>query len=161
MKKLIPLAVLLLMLCGCTAKTYTPVLDTDVNCSGVYQTGDFSFTFSMEKSGGVLTFIPTSTQAQGMVLRCDGRQISFEQGGIKKVFERSAVDKTNPAVLLYEAFSYLENTPQPEAERKDKHFIYTGQTGAGSFSLIQSEDGRLLSLTVPAADISIAFDADM
>ena len=157
MKKLILLLLPLLALSACTAKTYTPVLNTDFSTGAVYKTGDFSYTCKIEKKGNLLSITPTSTSAEGMVISCDGREVTFTRDAMKKSFDKTAVDKTNPALMLWEIFSFLENANEIKSEKRQDGYYYYGTCGAGSFTLVQGGDSVMKSITVKQADIDIIF----
>ena len=157
-KILILLLFVLLAFSGCTDKTYTPVIEDKFDASAVYTAGDFSYTCRIIKGDGYVSVTPTSTGAKGMTIKYDGETVSFTRNGMVKEFPRSSLDSTNPAVVLYEVFSSLENAPEREVSLKNSTFHYVGTTSAGTFTLIQNKSNSIKSVSVPDAQIEIEFE---
>ena len=152
------LLIILLLLSGCAKKTYTPVLETRFDLNADYKMGDFSYSCRIVKSENSVSITPTSSYAKGMTIKFDGKKLSFAKSGIKtREFEREDIDSTNPAVVLYEVFSSIENTKPIEVSVKKSGFHYVGTTSVGTFSLIQGKSGELKSISVPDASIEIIF----
>ena len=150
---------MMLCLAGCNSgiAATTPALDTEFNLSAVYKAGDFSYSCNIVKSAESLSVTPTSTNAAGMVISFDGREITFNKDGMVKSFERGTIDSTNPAVVLYEVFSNLESAENKVPSEKRELFVYSGKTSLGNFTLSQNEDGTLNTIEIPDADISVIF----
>ena len=155
MKKLIPVLLAALLFSGCAARTYTPVINEDFKVSAIYKTGDFSFSCEIEKQGNTLYFTPTSTRAKGMVISCNGSEVTFKRNKLIKTFEASKLDKTNPAVLLQGIFTSLDAAG---VNLIDGVFTYSGKCPLGSYVLKQAGDNRLLSLELPQAGIYLDFE---
>lgn len=156
-KRIFALTLLLLVISGCAKKTYTPVLETEFKLNAVYKSGDFSYSCRIVKTENYVSITPVSTKAKGMTIKFDGKTVSFIRGKMIKEFDRDSVDSTNPAVVLYEVFTSLENTKELEAKLKKNGFNYIGTSSVGTFNLIQSKSGELKSVTIPDAKIDIAF----
>ena len=154
MKKIIPIVFVILLLAGCAAEQYTPVIKADYNLSAIYRAGDFSYSCKIEKAGNSISLTPTSTKAKGMIISCNGKEVSFKRKSFKKSFPIENIDKTNPAVILYQVFSSLDSAA---VSLIDDEFIYTGSCSLGKYILTQKKDNSLKSLSIPQADIEINF----
>ena len=154
MKKIIPLFFALLLLFGCSAKNYAPVIKKDFSISAIYKTGDFSYSCNITKQGDTVSITPTSTRAKGLIISCSENEVTFQRNKLKKTFKRDEIDLTNPAVILYEVFNKLENA---DVKLIDDKFTYTAKTSLGNFVLVQDKNNNLISLSLPEADIEIEF----
>lgn len=157
MKKIIPLFLLVLVLSGCAAKIYTPVINTEFEVNAVYQTGDFSYNCKIVKKDGSISVTPTTTNAAGMIITYNGTDVTFDKDGMIRTMSAAKAEKTNPAIVLYEVFSYIETADDLNAERIDDSFQYTGQTSLGSFVLVQNKDNSFDYIEIPNAGISVLF----
>lgn len=157
MKKIIPVFLLAVCLCGCSAKSITPVITTDFTLNAVYKTGDFSYECVIEKKDGVLSVAPTSTRASGMFITYDGKTVTFDRHSMIYSFDKSEVDSTNPALVLYEVFSSVESMDLNAVEILDNEFRYSGKTSVGDYVLIQNIDNSYKSIEIADADINITF----
>ncbi len=146
------------VLSSCSHKTYTPVLESNYDLKAVYKTGDFSYSCRIVKKDNFVSVTPLSTNAKGMVITFDGARVTFIRGSMKKEFARDEIDSTNPAVVIYEVFSSLENAPEQEVKLKSSAFQYVGTTSVGTFTLIQNKSNSLKSISIPDAQIEIAFE---
>lgn len=155
MKKIIPLFLALLLLSGCSAERLTPVINEDLKLSAIYKTGDFSFSCEIEKKGNEIKFTPTSTKAKGLIITCNGKELIFKRKNFSKSFKVDEIDKTNPALILYQVFSSLESA---EVNLIDDKFCYKGNCSLGKYILKQNKDNSFHSLEIPMAEISIMFD---
>lgn len=154
MKKIIPLFLILVTLFGCSAKTYTPVIDTAFSINAVYKTGDFSYFCKIDSCDNSISITPTTTYAEGMTITYDGKNVNFKKGNFSKSIDGDKIDSTNPAKILYEVFNYLDTS---KVKRVGDTFQYTGKTSVGNFVLIQNDDNSLKSLSIPDAGITITF----
>lgn len=157
MKKIIPLFLLIMVLSGCAAKIYTPVLNTEFELDAVYKTGDFSYNCKIVKNAQSVCVTPASTNAAGMTITYDGTDVTFNNNNLIKTMSASDAGNTNPVVVIYEVFSYIEATDDLDVERIDDSFQYTGKTSLGNFILVQSNDNSLDYIEIPNADIRIEF----
>ena len=155
MKRIILVFFALLLLCGCSAKNYTPVIKADFNLSAVYKTGDFSYSCNIIKKDGCVFVIPSSTRAKGLIISCNGKEVSFKRKDFIKKYPIEEIDKTNPAVILYQVFTSIENA---KVNLADDEFTYTGNCSIGKYILVQRKDNSFSSLTFPEADISVHFN---
>ena len=156
-KMIISLCVLLI-LSGCAQKTYTPVIQSDFSLNAVYKTGDFSYKCKIVRTKDFVSVTPLSTHAKGMTVKYDGTGVFFIKDGMVKHFKREETDSANPAVILYEVFSSLENVPEQKVKLKDSAFHYVGTTSVGTFTLIQNKSNSIRSIAIPDAQIEIDFE---
>ena len=154
MKKLIPIVLVLLLISGCSANKYTPVINADYELSAVYKTGDFSYSCIIEKKGETVSITPISTRAKGMIISCNGKEISFKRKNFIKSFRIEEIDKTNPALILYRVLTSLDSA---QTNLIDGEFTYTGKCELGKYILTQKKDNSFSSLSIPQADIKIEF----
>jgi hypothetical protein len=155
MKKIIPLFLLMLMFAGCSAKIYTPVVNTEFELNAVYQTGDFSYNCEIVKSNNVVSITPTSTNAAGMVITYDGQVVTFNRNDMVKTLSAGEIVKTNPAVVIYDVFNYIDTTENLDVQKIGDQYQYTGKISLGDFVLIQNSDNSIESIEIPAANIII------
>ena len=158
MKKIIPLILVLLLFSGCKAKEYTPVIKAEFKACAVYKTGDFSYTCEIIRTGDTFSISPTSTRAKGLVISCNGKEVSFKRNDFIKTFSVDELDKTNPAIMLYRVFTSLESA---DVKLIDGYFTYTGNSELGKYILKQDKNNAFVSLSIPQADINIDFKAFM
>lgn len=157
MKKIICAVLTLLLLCGCQAKVYTPVLNTDFSENAVFQTGDFSYNANVQRKEGVVSVKVNSTAAAGMVITYDGSTVTFNQNGMQKALSGENIDKTNPAVAIYDVFNYLDTTADLQCSKTENGYKYNGTSRIGEFNLIQNTDGTYNTIVFPQADLKITF----
>ena len=110
MKKVIPfLCLLSLVMCACTHQK-SPETDSAFTYDAVYHTGDFSFKCTVKLSGGTVFVTVNSTNAAGLTVSCDGKNVTFTRGKMIKTLPKESVDATNPARLLWEVFDSFDGT---------------------------------------------------
>ena len=146
------------MLCACGHKTYTPVLNSHYNLNAQYKTGDFSYKCKIIVGESFVSVTPLETNAKGMTIKYDGANVSFIRGEMKKEFPRKEIDSVNPAVVIYEVFSVLRNSPDINARVKETEFRYVGTVSAGAFTFVQSRSDKLKSISISDAQLEILFE---
>lgn len=154
LKKLIPLLCVLLTLCGCSARNITPTINTSVDTKAVYRVGDFYFDCDITWKDNIVTVIPTNTLAAGMIMTCDGKNVTFNRNDMVKAYPKDKTTAYNPATLLYEVFSSLSTI---HSKKTDTGFVYTGMTSVGKFTLSLDKKGVYKTLFIPQANIEIEF----
>ncbi len=92
-----------------------------------------------------------------MEISCDGKTVTFKQGAFEKSFDKNAIDSTNPAIVLYEVFSYIDSLETVNSYAKDGEYIVKGKTSIGTFTLVQNKDGKIKSVSLPSVRIEIEF----
>ena len=110
MKKVIILLFLLTLLFGgCAQSGKIPESITETSFDAVYTFGDFSFKCNIKWQNQTAFVTVTSTSAAGMTISCDGREVVFTKGTMLRRESYDKIDASNPARLLYEIFTALEN----------------------------------------------------
>ena len=136
----------MLFLCACSQNTQnveiknTPVISDGLTFDALYTTGDFSFNCTVKWSGGTAYVTVNSTNAAGLTISCDGQNVTFSKGNMIKSEKRENIDSTNPAVLLWEAFTAMENDGS--------------KTSLGAFETVADEKG-VKQINFSSADITI------
>lgn len=157
MKKIIPLVlVIVLLFCGCKIKNFTPEL-TDFKQNASVDLGDFLYTCEICKKDDVVEIKVTSTNASGMSIIYDGEKVSFNYDDIVIDYNADKIDYTNPAIIIFDVFNYLNNEDNLSVLKIDNGFKYEGKTNLGEFILIQNEDLSYDSLVLKNANINIKF----
>ena len=144
----------MLLFSGCKTEKQTPVIKAEYTLSAVYKAGDFSYSCEIIKNENGVFVIPDSTKAKGMIISCNGKEVSFKRKNFETSFSIDKIDKTNPALLLYQVFSSLESA---NVNLIDGEYTYTGNCSLGKYILTQNKDNSLKSLSVPQAEIEINF----
>ena len=80
-----------------------------------------------------------NTNAAGLTLSCDGRQVTFSKGAMLHSEDKENIDPSNPALLLWEIFTALENGGT--------------KCSLGNFEIAYDDNGTIKSIIV--ADIVI------
>ena len=146
-----------MLLCSCASKTYTPVLEGEFQKTAEFKTGDFHYKCKIVRARGAVSVTALSSYAKGTTIKCDGKTVTFIKKNMKNEFEREMIDSTNPAVVLFEVFDYLEGQSELKPRITSDGFEYSGEISAGAFRLLQSKDSELKSISLPSADIEIVF----
>ncbi len=157
LKKIIPLVfVIALLFCGCQAKNNTPKL-TDFKQKASVSLGDFSYTCEICKTDEVIDITITSSNAKDMCISYNGDMVSFQYDDIFLEYEGTKIDKTNPAVAIFNAFEFIKNSENIDVSKTDNGFKYEGKTNLGSFILLLNDDLSYNSLEFKDANIKIEF----
>ena len=159
MKKFVPLflAISLIVFSGCKVKDYTPELPSDFNLSAVVTSGDFSFDCEICKNNDGVSVDVLTTSAQGLRMNCDGKNLTFVYDGCSYAVNTSGFEKTNPAIVVYEVFDYLNSAEQINAKKIEGGYKYEGKISIGDFILIQNDDNSLKEITMKTSQYSIKF----
>lgn len=157
MRKIIPLIfAVMLLLCGCKMKTYTPEI-TDFEQNASVASGIFSYTCKICRNNGEITVTATSTNAEGMSIFYNGELATFSYQDMNYQLTGDKIEKTNPAVAIYDVFDYIDNAETLNASKTDDGFKYEGTTDLGNFVLLQNEDNSFKSLYFKNANLNITF----
>ena len=113
-------------LTACTEQNKPPAKNRTYSFNAIYTTGDFSFDCSIKWKNSVAFITVNSTNARGLTISCDGKTVTFSKDSMIKKMPTDSIDKTNPALLLYEVFTALENGKS--------------RTSLGAFDITYSED---------------------
>lgn len=114
-------------------------MDSNYTVNAVYKSGAYSYSCKIEKTENYVCITPTSTNAKGMSIKCNGKKVEFSYQGLKKSFDIANVDKTNPAVILYGVLFDCKEE---------------GTTTVGKYS-VKSEKGKPIQISIPNADILV------
>ena len=120
--------------------------------------GDFSYTCRICKNESDVVVSVTSTSAADMIMSYDGQKLSFMYNDFSYDIDGSNFEKNNAAIVIYEVFYYINNTPELNARKIDGGFKYEGKISCGEFILIQKDDNTFDALTFRNSDLSIKFD---
>ncbi len=155
MKKLISLflCVAILSFCGCSAVTNTVQLKSSYSQTATVKTGTFTYIANIKYDGKCVYITPTSTNASGMTISCNGKTVTFSRRDMLNKADKSKVSPYNPAVLLYDVLTSAEL-----GKKSNNNYIFGGKTSVGNYTLTVNESSELLSLNVPDAEFSIEFD---
>lgn len=157
MKKIIPILLIMLVLAGCKVKEYTPEIPSTFTQRAVVSSGDFSFDCEICKNINDVTVTVLNTNANGMTMKYDGKNVVFNYEGYSHTVSPSGVENTNTAIVIYEVFDCLLNNTQTGALKIDGGYEYKGKVSAGDFILIQNDDNSINKISVPASDFQIEF----
>lgn len=120
----------------------------------MYKTGDFSYNCDIKSAENCVYITPTSTNAAGMTISCDGKTVAFSKGSMLKQFPRESIDNTNPSVILFEVLSAAKTINPEYAE---DCYSYKGKASVGNFILSCDKKGSIISISIPDAEIEISF----
>ncbi len=155
MKKLMSLFLCLafLFLCGCSTVTNTVQLKSYYSQTATVKTGTFTYTANIKYDGKCVYITPTSTNASGMTISCNGKTVAFSRRDMLNEAVKSKVSPYNPAVLIYDVLTSAEF-----GKKSNNNFIFGGKTSVGNYTLTVDKSAELISLNVPDAEFSIEFD---
>lgn len=159
MKKSILVLFIALVFTGCQAKSYNPVIDTSFCYDAIFTTGDFSFSATIEKVDDTVKIIVNDTLAKGLIIAYNGTEITFTKDKLTYTLEADNIDKTNPAIIIFDVFESLQNLADITVQKTDNGFKYIGKTSVCQFVLIQNDDNTYRTLQIPDMDVTIEFDA--
>lgn len=153
MKRIVFPIIFLICLCACS-RTYTPVIISAGSMNAVYNTGDFSYLCRVEWNEDNASVLVNSTRASGLVMTCDGREVTYNRNGMIRSFLIDDAPSRNPALVLYQVMSSLDTA---SVELVDDSYFYRGRTNAGEYLFVQRIDNTYDYIEIPSADISIHF----
>lgn len=157
MKKIISLSMCLvfLLLCGCSTVKSTVELKPKYSQTATVKMGDYSYSANVKFDGKSVYITPTSTNASGMTISCNGKEVTFSRRDMLTKADKSKVSAYNPAVLFYDAI-----TTASDCKKVDNAYVFDGKTSVGNFTLTVNQSSELVSLNIPDADFSIEFDVN-
>ncbi len=139
---------------SCSVKTYTPEIKSEFETDAVYTFGEFTYKCKIIKTADYVSVAPLETRASGMVIKCNGKSVTFTKGSFEKSFPVNDIDATNPAYALYCVFTSLDTA---SAEYRDGRYYFSSKIPAGEYILTVSKASEFISLSLPQAGISIEF----
>lgn len=157
MKKIIPLLLAMVILTGCSARSFAPVISTEFDVMAVYKAGDFSYNCQITRHNGVVTITSLSGYAKGTSISFDGNGVTFKRGDMEKTIQADIINGDNPAMMIYQVFDYLEKNDELDVIRIDDTYQYTGNTKYGTFVLVQKDDNSFATLSFPEKSVEITF----
>lgn len=158
MKKILPLIFVFFVLTGCKVKDYTPEIPAVFKENAVVTLGDFSYTCEICRNENNVSVNITSTNAQGLSMVYDGDILNFIYSDFSYDINGKNFEKTNPAIVIYDVFNYINTESNLNVKKIDSGFKYEGRAGLGDFILIQNDDNSLKSLTFRQTDYVIVFE---
>lgn len=157
MKKIVPLLVLLLAFSACSRIAKPPALKTEFSQNAVVETGDFSYKAEVSMTDNVVYITATSTNADGLTLSCDSKEVTYSYKGFTDSLPFSQVSDYNVAKILYCVFTDLYNS---QVKTDGELTIFNGKVGAGNYILTLDNNDNLISLSVDEASLYINFSND-
>ena len=129
-----------MLLCGCSTVKSTVELKPKYSQTATVKIGDYSYSANVKFDGKSVYITPTSTNASGMTISCNGKEVAFSRRDMLTKADKSKVSAYNPAVLF------------------DNAYVFDGKTSVGNYTLTVNHSSELVSLNIPDADFSIEFD---
>lgn len=149
---------IILLFAGCQIKNYTPEIPSAFDLNATVNSGDFSYTCRICKSKDSVDVLVTSTSAQNMLMRYDGQNLTFKYEDFSYGINSENFERNNAAIVVYEVFAYINNTPELNAQKIEGGFKYEGSISSGDFIMIQNDDNSLDSISFRKSDLSIVFE---
>lgn len=88
----------------------------------------------------------------------DGNNLAFNYMNMDYSIPAQNFEKTNPAIIIYDVYSVLENISVENISRLDNGFEYRGNIPLGEFIMVQNDSGKVKTLTVKSSDIVFTFE---
>ena len=158
MKKSLLVLFIALVFTGCQAKSYNPVIDTSFCYDAIFTTGDFSFSATIEKIENNVKITVNDTLAKGLVITYNGTDITFTKDSLTYTLDGDDIDKTNPAIIIFDVFSAMQNIDNLTVQKTKNGFEYVGKTSVCQFVFIQNDDNTYKSILIPDMDVTIEFE---
>jgi len=147
-----------LLFAGCQIKNYTPEIPVSFKNNVTVNSGDFSYQCEICKTEKTVTVSVLSTKAKGLKMTYDGKNLNFNYNDFSYDLDGSNFEKTNPAIVVYEVFDYINTAEAVNAKKIEGGFRYDGKVSLGDFILIQNDDNTFESLTFRGLDFAIDFE---
>ena len=143
-------------LSACTAALSLPPLPESFSGNARHTFGEDAFNCTVAREDSTVTVTVTDTLAEGLLMACDGEEVTFCYDGMQRSAALDSIDVTNPARLWWEVLAEVYGgTAAPQ--QQDGLTVYGGTCAAGAFTLSQNSDGSWNTLKVPAAGITVIF----
>lgn len=155
MKKVISALFVMLILCSCSANQLSFTPKTEFSYDSVIDVGDFSYKATIKYIDGIVYITPTTTNAKGMTISCNGECVMFSQGSFFDSIAVSNSSINNPARVLYDVLSSLDSSSKSIAS---KTCTYSGKTLSGKFVLVQDASGEYKSVSLADSGLNITFN---
>ncbi len=144
-----------LLFTGCQVKEYTPELPAGFKQKAVVSSGDFTFECEICKSEAQVDVTVLSTQAKGMVMSYNGKELTFTYEGFSHSINGKELEPTNTAIIVYEVFESLNTNAQ--SKKIDGGYQHFGKITLGDYTLVQNDDNSLKSIEIRSAGVIISF----
>lgn len=156
MKKLISFSMCLvfLLLCGCSTVKSTVELKPKYSQTATVKMGEYSYSANVKFDGKSVYITPTSTNASGMTISCNGKDVAFSRRDMLTKADKSKVSPYNPAVIIYDV---ITSSSASVPKKEGGNYTFSGKTSVGDYTLMMNESSDLLSLQIPTADFYVEF----
>lgn len=146
---------LVMIMSGCKVKEYTPELPLSFTNTATVNSGDFSFECEICKSEKDVKVTVLSTKAKGLIMCCDGDNLTFTYDKLSHSVDSKEFEQTNAAIIVYDVFDCLYSNAQ--SKKIDGGYQHYGKTSLGDFVLVQNDDNTLKSIEFKSEGIFISF----
>ncbi|MCR5207572.1 MAG: hypothetical protein K6C14_03745 [Eubacterium sp.] len=143
-----------LLLTSCTSRVYTPEIRSEFTAEAEYSFSGFKYKTKITVTPDTVIVELLTTAARGLIIKNDGKNITYAQGSMRKSFPVEKIDVTNPSRVIYDVFNDVVSlTPEIAGEQ----FVFKGECSAGRYILRLDRTGYAESLSLPQSDITINF----
>ncbi len=156
MKRLFPVVLALVLLCGCSAQKSDFELhyfskSARISCRNFEY--DCNITYSQQ---GVRVDV-LSTAAKGLGITYNGNTLGFFYGDIKISEPNNNFELTNPAIAVFDAVSKIKSLSLQDFEKLKSGYQIIGKTPLGEFTATLGDDYSIQSIIFNDFDYSIEF----
>jgi len=114
--------------------------------------------YRQEQLGHGTITVSQPQSIQGLVIRFEGSKCQIQFKGLTLSPDLSKIPESAFATVLMDALSKQLEGVEVGREKREGKWRFTGNAAAGDFLLVQdAESGNYESLTVPALELTIAF----
>lgn len=152
--KLFVVFIIILSLCGCTSKTYTPEIKSEFEARANVNFDGFTYSCKIIKTENAVTVQVLDTNASGLSMKYDGNILTLKTNEFEDSFTNEKTLPSNPAVALYEALFSLENA---EVRVNESGYLFTGKVRAGEFELLLSRANDIKTISFSSAKLQFSF----
>ncbi len=156
MKKIFALFLtLVFLLGGCASnESVKPVKSFSENAGVKFR--NFTYDCTVVYNGKAVTLSAQSTSAAGLVLTYDGKTLGITYDDISLSQIDNHLNSSNPAIAIYEAIEYVNNTQESDVSTVKNGFVINGETSLGDFTL--ETDGEFYPVSLVFKDAELSFD---
>lgn len=156
MKRLFPIFLALILLCGCSAQKSDFELpyfskSARISCRGFEY--DCKITYSWQ---GVEVDV-LSTAAKGLNITYNGSELAFSYGDIKISEPNNNFELTNPAIAVFDIVKEVQKLSKSDLEKLNSGHQVCGKTALGEFIAVFGTDYSLQSIEFANRDFIIKF----
>ncbi len=156
MKRLFPIFLALILLCGCSANKGDfdlPYFSKSARISCRNFEYDCNITYSQQ---GIRVDV-LSTAAKGFGITYNGNTLGFFYGDIKISEPNNNFELTNPAIAVFDTVSQIKSLSAQNLERLQSGYQIVGKTQLGEFNAVLDEDYSIQSIKFNDPDLAIEF----